>query len=88
MYTAVPSWTPLGANRNTAANPFSTPMDISSDSKPMVAGKTYCVRVRPEMDRVGINEPLYGAYTYMNGVDGAAFEFTASRPSRRARAAA
>ena len=76
IYTAVPSWTPLGANRNTAANPFSTPMDISSDSKPIV-GKTYCVRVRPEMDRVGINEPLYGAYTYMNGVDGAAFTFTA-----------
>jgi hypothetical protein len=76
VYTAVPSWTPLGANRNTAANPFPNQQDISSDSKPMVAGNTYCVRVRPEMDRVGINEPLFGSYTYMNGVHGAAFTFT------------
>ena len=53
---AIPSWTPLGANRNTAADPFSNPQDISADSKPMVPGNTYCVRVRPEMDRVGVND--------------------------------
>ena len=68
VYTAVPSWTPLGANRNTAANPYPNPQDISGTaSRWSPATRTACA-CGPRWIASASTSPLYGAYTYMNGV--------------------
>jgi hypothetical protein len=72
--TATTSWTPLGASSTTA--PFSaSSMTISKDIRDVVAGESYCARVRARSGRVTFSEEIWGDYTFL-GDGGAEPSFT------------
>ena len=77
--TAVPYWTPLGTNWNNV-KPYADTMQVSHDSPAdaLIAGTSYCVRVRARTDRDSNNADIYGDYTYLDHgtPGGAAFTFT------------
>jgi hypothetical protein len=75
--TATNAWTPLGANR-VSGQPYPDAMSISTDSSTeLVAGNSYCVRVRARTDRDSNNQDIYGDFTYLDGgvPGGPAFTF-------------
>lgn len=75
--TAANAWTPLGANR-VSGQPYPDEMSISTDSNTeLVAGNSYCVRVRARTDRDSNNNDIYGDFAYLEETPGGpAFTFT------------
>jgi hypothetical protein len=74
--TAANAWTPLGANR-VSGQPYPDAMSISTDgSTELVAGNSYCVRVRARTDRDSNNQDIYGEFTTLDDGTGSAFTFT------------
>jgi PASTA domain len=69
--TATTAWTPLGVGGS--AEPYDTPLTPVRDSAALVAGTSYCVRVRPR-DVDPSFTALSGDYTYLNG-DAPAFQW-------------
>jgi large repetitive protein len=71
--TATTAWTPLG---NLFANkPYPDAHLVANDgTRELVAGKSYCVRVRARADRDSSMAEVYGDYTYLN--DGTGVSFT------------
>ena len=81
-YTATTAWTPLGSGWNNV-KPFPNPLAISHDGiTSLVAGRSYCARVRP-VDRAStITGPLvFGDWTYLPGNNTAAFTFSGFAPA-------
>jgi protein-S-isoprenylcysteine O-methyltransferase Ste14 len=78
--TAVNAWAPLGNGWN-LQKPYQDPMSVATDIPALVAGTTYCARVRARSDRDGSGGDVYGDYTYVvNGntsspVPGPAFKW-------------
>ena len=63
--TSSTSWTPLGWGWNNV-KPFPNPASVSADTQTMVAGHTYCVRVRPSDRASSISGPTaFGDWTYL-----------------------
>jgi hypothetical protein len=74
--TAANAWTPLGTNR-VSGQPYPDAMSISTDgSTELVAGNSYCVRVRARTDRDSNNQDIYGEFTTLDDGTGSAFTFT------------
>jgi hypothetical protein len=75
--TASTSWTPLGSG-STASAPFPTNgLLVSKDFRGLVAGESYCVRVRARSGRVTLTTAIWGDHTYIgNGNDEPSFNFT------------
>ncbi|MDQ3890779.1 MAG: hypothetical protein M3312_09575 [Actinomycetota bacterium] len=68
--TAATSWTPLGANR-ISAKPYPSTVSVATDGPELVAGVSYCARVRPVDRPSGTPPPGYdtptGDWTYLPG---------------------
>jgi hypothetical protein len=60
--TAVTAWTPLNSGQQA---PYPAHIGVSQDNNELVAGTTYCVRVRARGDRASGSE-VFGDYTYLN----------------------
>lgn len=73
--TATTAWTPLGY-RLTAPAPYPDRRRVADDNARLVAGKSYCVRVRAKSDRDSKNADVYGDFAYLNGPDQVAFTFS------------
>jgi len=73
--TATTAWTPLGY-RLTAPAPYPDKRRVTSDQARLVAGKSYCVRVRAKSDTDVTRAEIYGDFAYVNGPDQAAFTFS------------
>jgi hypothetical protein len=71
--TATTAWTPLGPGR--PLQPYPDKFVIRGDSTRLVAGHSYCVRVRAKSDTDSKNADVYGDFTYLNGPDQVAFTF-------------
>jgi hypothetical protein len=73
--TATTAWTPLGHGWNNV-KPYSDALPVANEGAGLVAGESYCVRVRARSDRErdGISE-VYGDYTYINSGTAPAFEW-------------
>ncbi len=69
--TTTNAWTPLGSGWK-GVKPYPDARQVANEIYSMVAGKSYCARVRPRADRSGANE-VYGDYTYLNDGTGSAF---------------
>jgi hypothetical protein len=70
--TATTAFTFLGAGWN-GVKPYPDVKQVSSDGiHALLAGKSYCARVRARADRSGADE-VYGDYTYLNDGTGVAF---------------
>jgi hypothetical protein len=71
--TSTTAWSPLGSGWNNV-KPFPNPTPVSTDTQTMVAGHTYCVRVRPS-DRASTTTgpTTYGDWTYLPANNVAAF---------------
>jgi hypothetical protein len=75
--TATTAWTPLGSRISAPPQPYPDKMRVSWDGlTKLVAGKSYCVRVRAKSDRDAKNADIYGDFTYLNGADQVAFTFS------------
>ena len=75
--TASTAWTPLGSG-STASAPFPTNgRTVSKDFRGLIAGESYCVRVRARSGRVSLSAAIWGDHTYIgNGNDEPSFNFT------------
>jgi hypothetical protein len=78
--TATTAWTPLGHGWNNV-KPYADARQMANEANGLIAGKSYCVRMRARSDRErdGIAE-VYGDYTYMNGGVAPAFEWPGPPP--------
>jgi hypothetical protein len=75
--TAATAWTPLGSKVGAPRQPYPDERRVSYDgSRKLVAGTSYCVRVRAKSDRDSKNADIYGDFTYLNGTDQVAFTFS------------
>ena len=72
--TAVNAWTPLGSRLRSGA-PYPDRMQPVVDPAMMIAGTSYCIRVRAQSDRDTKSNQVYGDFTYLNGNDKPAFTF-------------
>lgn len=74
--TATTAWTPLGWGRVTGSGPWPSGGTPTSDLQSMVAGQSYCVRVRA-VDRPSTTSgpTVYGDWTYLNGNNQVAFRW-------------
>jgi hypothetical protein len=79
--TTANAWSPLGSGWN-LRKPYPDPMSVATDFPSLVAGQTYCARVRARSDRDIGRDDVYGDYTYVvNGrgapaeLPGAAFKW-------------
>jgi hypothetical protein len=74
--TAVNAWAPLGNSWNNI-KPYADLKPVATEAWRLIAGKSYCVRVRARSDRERdqISE-VYGDYTYMNGGTDPAFQWS------------
>jgi hypothetical protein len=71
--TATTAWTPLGSGWG-GVKPYPDARQVATDGLAApVAGKGYCVRVRPRADRADLNAEVYGDYTYLDDGTGRAF---------------
>jgi hypothetical protein len=66
LTTAVTYWTPLGHQKRRVAAPYPDRRSVSLDSSSLVAGTSYCVRVRARSDRDTKGNDVYGDFTYLN----------------------
>jgi hypothetical protein len=73
--TATTAWTPLGYRLGAPA-PYPDKQRPSVDSSRLVAGKSYCVRVRAKSDRDSTGADVYGDFAYVNGTEQVAFTFS------------
>jgi hypothetical protein len=73
--TAATAWTPLGTGWN-AVKPYPDRRTVATDLIGLVAGQSYCARVRPRSDRDSAGGDVYGEYTQLNDGTGASFQFT------------
>lgn len=74
--TATPAWTPLGWSRVIGDGPWPSGGAPSTDTQSLVAGQSYCVRVRA-VDRPSTTSgpTVYGDWTYLGGNNAAAFRW-------------
>jgi hypothetical protein len=72
--TATTAWTPLGYQWN-SVKPYNDAHAVASDQATLVAGHSYCARVRARSDRDSAGGDVYGDYTYLAG-GGQAFTWT------------
>ena len=72
--TATTAWTPLG-NRLSSPQPYPDKLRPQTDGAKLVAGKSYCVRVRAKSDTDSNRADVYGDFAYLNGPDQVAFTF-------------
>lgn len=72
--TATTAWTPLGY-RLTSPAPYPDKFRVQSDSARLVAGMSYCVRVRAKSDTDAKNAEVYGDFAHVGGPDQPAFTF-------------
>jgi hypothetical protein len=72
--TATNAWTPLGQGWNNV-KPYADARLVAADSRRLIAGNSYCVRVRARSDRAAASSEVYGDYTYINAGTSAAFEW-------------
>jgi large repetitive protein len=72
--TATTAWTPLGY-RLTAPAPYPDKFRVQSDAARLVAGTSYCVRVRAKSDTDARNAEVYGDFAHLGGPDRPAFTF-------------
>jgi len=71
--TATPAWTPLGNSWNNV-KPYADQKPVAADNSRLIAGKSYCVRVRARSDRErDMISEVYGDYTYLNAGTAPAF---------------
>jgi hypothetical protein len=61
--TATTAWTPLGPGGSPKPYPDAHP--VASDGPALVAGHSYCVRVRARSDRDSSGSDVYGDFTYL-----------------------
>ncbi|MGZ8707325.1 MAG: hypothetical protein ACXW0R_08075, partial [Gaiellaceae bacterium] len=73
--TATTAWTPLGY-RLSAPAPYPDKRRAATDTARLVAGKSYCARVRAKSDRDSKNADVYGDFAYVNGSEQVAFTFS------------
>ena len=73
--TATTAWTPLG-NRLLSPAPYPDKRRVSTDGAKLVAGKSYCARVRAKSDTDLQRAEVYGDFAYVNGPDQVAFTFS------------
>jgi hypothetical protein len=73
--TATTAWTPLGY-RLTSPAPYPDKFRVQTDSARLVAGTSYCARVRAKSDTDAKNAEVYGDFAYVNGPDQPAFTFS------------
>lgn len=75
--TASTSWTPLGSGALAGApHPVPSGMTVSKDTRGLIAGESYCARVRARSGRVSLVGAIWGDYTYLDDGTGASFTFT------------
>ena len=72
--TATTAWTPLG-NRLSAPAPYPDKFRPQTDTARLVAGKSYCVRVRAKSDTASNRSEIYGDFAQVNGAEQVAFTF-------------
>jgi hypothetical protein len=73
--TSSTSWTPLGSGGLAGApHPVPSGMTVSKDTRGLVAGESYCARVRARSGRVSLSTKIWSDYTYLD--DGTGFTFT------------
>ncbi|MDP9491981.1 MAG: hypothetical protein M3P42_07255 [Actinomycetota bacterium] len=70
--TTTSAWTPLGSGWK-GVKPYPDARQVANEIYSMIAGKSYCARVRPRADRDILNGEVYGDYTYLNDGTGSAF---------------
>jgi large repetitive protein len=63
--TATTAWTPLGSGWN-GRKPYDDARNVATDSPALVAGTSYCVRIRPRDLDAGGTTAVYGDYTEVN----------------------
>ena len=73
--TATTAWTPLGY-RLSAPAPYPDKFRPQSDRARLVAGYSYCVRVRAKSDTASNRAEVYGDFSYVNGPEQVAFTFS------------
>jgi hypothetical protein len=73
--TATTALTPLGYRLGAPA-PYPDKRTVADDRSRLVAGKSYCVRVRAKSDRDSKNADVYGDFAYVNGPEQVAFTFS------------
>ena len=64
--TATTAWTPLGYQWN-SIKPYSDAHAVATDQANLIAGHSYCARVRARSDRDSTSSDVYGDYTYLAG---------------------
>lgn len=75
--TASTSWTPLGWGLlATPPHPKPLSITVAKDQAALVAGQSYCARVRARSGRVSLSDEIWGDLTYLDDGTGAAFTFT------------
>ena len=62
--TATTAWTPLGYQWN-SIKPYSDAHAVATDQANLIAGHSYCARVRARSDRDSTSSDVYGDYTYL-----------------------
>src|SRR5207248_4779915 len=70
------SWTPLGSGW-AGADPWPNPQSLSTDPYPLVAGDSYCVRVRAQRNSDTNNHVVSGTPTDIGDDTHPSFNFTA-----------
>jgi hypothetical protein len=70
--TTTTAWTPLGSGWK-GVKPYPDARQVANEFATLVAGKSYCARVRPRADRDAVGGEVYGDYTYLNDGTGVAF---------------
>jgi protein-S-isoprenylcysteine O-methyltransferase Ste14 len=68
--TTVNAWTPLGSGWN-LRKPYPDARSVATDPPHLVAGTSYCARVRARSDRDAAGGDVYGDYTYVVHARGA-----------------
>ncbi len=76
--TTTNAWTPLGWSWNNV-KPFPNAASVSNETTSLVAGRTYCARVRPQDGASAAGGPLVsGDWTYLPANNSPAFTWTGS----------